>query len=152
MTLRSNLIALIACCLIALALASCGSEGPPTAGEAKDFTTVCDKANDGKRVSLEGYLRFPGSFKGDLSVILRMYKSNDFRDKPVGVQIRLGNQANQLEKVPKQFTDKDMKVHLANGQVVGYGTKVRVSGTVYFPLVDQEFACGLSNPLVEPAN
>jgi len=33
--------------------------------------------------------------------------------------------------------------------VVGYDTLVRVSGKVYFPLVEQEFACGLENPLIE---
>ena len=142
---------LIALCLAVLALAACGQEGPPTAGELKDFATVCDKANEGKRVALEGYLRFPDSFKGDLSVILRMYQASNFSGKPVGVQIRLGNQANQVEKVTKQFTDKDLKVHMADGQVAGFGTKVRVSGSVYFPLVGQEFQCALENPLVEPA-
>ncbi len=151
MTLR-NLIALIAFCLVALALASCGGEeGPPTAGEAKDFTTVCDKANEGKRVALEGYLRFPESFSGE-SMVLRFYQANDLKGAPIGVQMRVGSQANHVEQVPKQYSDKDLKVHLANGQVVGIGTKVRVSGTVYFPLVGQDFACALSNPLVEPAN
>jgi hypothetical protein len=28
---------------------------------------------------------------------------------------------------------------------------VRVSGKVYFPLVDQDFECGLENPLIERA-
>ena len=51
--------------------------------------------------------------------------------------------------MPKEYTDKDLKVHLANGQVAGFGTKVKVSGDVYFPLVGQTFLCALSNPLVE---
>jgi len=41
---------------------------------------------------------------------------------------------------------------MANGQVAGFGTKVKVSGELYYPLVGQDFQCALSNPLVEPAN
>ena len=141
---------LIAFSLVAIVLTAC-SKGPPTPGELKDFSTVCDKANNGKRVALEGYLRFPSSFKDSNSVVLRLYQVEDFKSPPIGVTLQMGKQPNQVEQVPKQFTDKDMKVHLADGQVIGIGTKVRVSGNVYFPIVDQEFACALENPLVELA-
>ncbi len=110
---------------------------------------MCDKANDGKRVALTGFLRFPDSFTGNQSVVLRMYETNDFKGKPVGVQTEFGTAANQLNAVTNQYSDEDLKVHLANGQVAGYGMKVKVSGTVYFPTVGQEFACALENPLVE---
>ncbi|MGH9941840.1 MAG: hypothetical protein ACRD9R_05690 [Pyrinomonadaceae bacterium] len=144
---------LIALSLVALALAACGSgnAGPPTVGEVKDFTAVCDKANEGKRVAVDGYLRFPDSFTGDQSVVLRLYRAGDFAGTPIGVQIKIGTQANQTERAPKQYTDNDLKVHLADGQVVGVGTKVRVSGSVYFPIVAQNFPCALENPLVELA-
>ncbi len=81
--------------------------------------------------------------------MLRLYKEDDLRGAPLGVSADFGSQANQVEKPPKQFTDGDLKVHLAGGQVAEFGTKVRVSGQVYFPLVEQEFPCALSNPLVE---
>jgi hypothetical protein len=51
--------------------------------------------------------------------------------------------------VPSSYADDDLQVHLADGQTVGYGTRVKVSGTVYFPMVAQDFPCGLENPLVE---
>ena len=40
--------------LLLLACAACGGGAgePPTAGEAKDFASVCDKANEGKRVAV----------------------------------------------------------------------------------------------------
>ncbi len=41
---------------------------------------------------------------------------------------------------------------MANGQTAGFGTKVKVSGDLYYPTVGQDFKCALSNPLVEPAN
>jgi hypothetical protein len=142
---------LLVFCLIGLLLASCGGSAPPTEGEAKDFATACDKANDGKRIAIVGYLIFPDSFSGDQSVLLRMYESNDFSGKPIGVQIDFGTQANQLEPVTDQYSDSDLKVHLSNGQVAQFGTQVKVSGKVYYPIVSQDFDCGLENPLVEMA-
>ncbi|MCA1594664.1 MAG: hypothetical protein LC754_18950 [Acidobacteria bacterium] len=139
--------------VLTLMLASCSrSQGPPTVGELKEFGAVYDKGNDGKRVAVEGYLAPPSSFKkGEISVMLRLYQSADFTGKPIGVQMPIGGQANQMEMPPKKYSEKDLKVHLADGQVVGTGTKMRVSGTVYFPIVDQDFTCGLANPLVERA-
>lgn len=128
-----------------------GSSEAPTAGEMKDFATVCDKANDGKRVATVGFLRFPEKFTGTSSVVLRLYASGDYSGAPIGVQARIGDQASQVELAPKEFTDKDLKVHTSDGQVAGYGSRVKVSGKVYYPLVGQDFKCGLENPLIESA-
>ena len=133
--------------------AACGSSTPepPTAGETKEFASVCDKANEGKRVAVAGFLRFPEKFTGTSSVVLRLYAGGDYAGAPVGVQTRMGSQANQVELAPKEFTDKDLKVHTSDGQVAGYGTRVKVSGKVYYPLVGQDFKCALENPLIESA-
>ena len=135
--------------MLAFALVACGDSGPPTVGEARDFASACAKANDGKRIAIEGYLRFPDSFSGEVSVVLRLYQTDDYAGKPIGVQTTIGTTANQVEEVQKQFSDTDLKVHLASGQVSGFGEKVKVSGKVYYPLVAQEFECALENPLVE---
>ena len=129
-----------------------GSSEPPTAGEMKDFASLCDKANEGKRVATVGFLRFPEKFTGTSSVVLRLYASGDYTGAPAGVQTKIGSQANQVELAPKEFTDKDLKVHTSDGQVATYGTKVKVSGKVYYPLVGQDFKCGLENPLIESAH
>ena len=138
-------------CLFTLILTACAAAAP-TAGEARDFATACDKANDGKRIAVVGYLRFPQSYSGDMSMVLRFYASADFSGKPIGVQTDLGTKANQVEPAPDQYTDQDLKVHTADGQIATLGTKVKVSGKVYFPLVGQDFDCALENPLVESAN
>ena len=137
--------------LLVFALAACG-EAPLTVGEEIAFASVCDQANKGQRVAVQGYLRLPDSFSGDLSVVLRMYEGDDFRGSPIGVQIRFGSEANHVEQVPLEYSDEDLKVHLSDGQVVDFGEKVKVSGKVYFPVVDQEFVCALENPLVELGN
>src|SRR4051794_29123726 len=116
--------------LCVLALAACGGDTPPTTGTNTAFSDVCAKANDGKRIAFDGYLRFPDSFTDDGSVILRLYQSDAFQGDTIGVQTEFGTQPNQVEKVADQFTDADLKVHQADGQVLAYQTKVRVSGTV----------------------
>lgn len=138
-------------CLVTLLLSACGGSSPPTEGQAVDLATACDKANDGKRIAVVGYLRFPDSFTGDQSVLLRLYQSTDFSGTPIGVQIDFGTQANQVEPVKDQYSDSDLKVHLSDGQMAQFGTQVKVSGKVYYPLVSQNFDCGLENPLVEAA-
>lgn len=148
MTLRS-----IFCIGLLGFFAACGggTSEPPTTGEMKDFASVCDKANEGKRVAVVGFPRFPEKFTGTSSVVLRLYGGADYTGAPIGVQTKIGNQANQAELAPKEYTDKDLKVHTSDGQVAGYGTRVKVSGKVYYPLVGQDFKCGLENPLIESA-
>ena len=139
---------------IALTVAACGGaeQKPPTVGEVKDFAAVCDKAHEGRRVAVVGYLRFPEKFSGDRSVVLRMYQAADFAGRPIGVQTMIGKQPNQAESPTRQYTDKDLKVHLADGQAAAFGTRVKVSGDLYYPSVGQDFQCALSNPLVERAD
>jgi hypothetical protein len=117
------------------------------------FAAVCDAGNKGKRVAVDGYLRFPDSFSGDLSVVLRLYQNADGSGTPIGVQTRFGELTNQVEMVSDQYTDENLKVHITNGQDVGFDTRVRVSGTMYVPgsSATVEFACGLENPLIEKA-
>ena len=148
MTLRS-----IFCIGLLCFFAACGggASEPPTTGEMKDFASVCDKANEGKRVAVVGFPRFPEKFTGTSSVVLRLYGGGDYSGAPIGVQTKIGNQANQAELAPKEYTDKDLKVHTSDGQVAGYGTRVKVSGKLYYPLVGQDFKCALENPLIESA-
>ena len=143
---------LLVCFWLVLAVVACGGNEAPTRGTDTPFASVCDESNKGERVAVTGYLRLPDSFTGDLSVVLRLFETDSFSGTPIGATVRLGTEANQIENVPDSYTNNDLKVHLANGQVAGYGTPVRVSGKVYYPVVDQDFVCGLENLLIEPAN
>ncbi|MGQ0600099.1 MAG: hypothetical protein ACT4QE_00220 [Anaerolineales bacterium] len=144
---RKTLIGLF---VLSTLLAGCAAE-PPTAGELLAFEAVCDKANDGKRVAVEGYLLLPDEFTDSESVVLRLYQDLVEDSAKIGVTMRFGTEANRIEEVPISYSDDDLKVHTTDNQVVGYDTRVRVSGKVYFPVVDQDFVCGLENPLVEVA-
>lgn len=142
---------LLALGIVMLGLAGCSEPGPPTAGQPATFATVCDEANDGRRVAVEGYLRLPESFTGERSVLLHLFETDTFAGPHIGVQTPIGGEANQMAMVPTSYGDDDLEVHLAGGQTADFGMKVKVSGKVYFPLVEQSFACALENPLFESA-
>jgi hypothetical protein len=143
--MASNKLALI---FVVLVLAAC-SYGPPTAGELKDFDSVCDKANGGKRIAVIGYPRFPDKITGNQSGVLRPSKEPDFKGTPIGVQTSFGSSPNHMELPPSRYTGGF--VHLADGQTIGVRTKVKVSGKIYFPLIGQDFTCSLESPLFELA-
>ena len=150
---RTTTSCFLAASLLAISVIVSGCSQPaPTVGEDKDFAAACDKANEGQRIAVTGYLRLPDSFSESTSVVLRLYKTDDFSGQPIGVTVSLGDQANQVEEVSDQYQDEDLQVHLVDGRVTGFGTLVKVSGTMYYPLVDQDFQCGLSTPLVEAAS
>ncbi len=148
---QTTAVCLVLANLLVVILVSGCSEPAPTVGEVKDFASACDKANDGQRIAVTGYLRFPDSFSESSSVVLRLFETDDFDGQPIGVTINFGDQPSQIEEVSDQFSDEDLQVHLADGEVAGFGTQVRVSGKMYYPMVSQDFQCGLSNPLVEAA-
>ena len=135
-----------------LFLGACGEGGPPTPGVPVSFEAVCGKANQGKRVMLEGYLEFPDSFgASEPTIMMRVRPSLASWENVVGASARLGNGANSVELPPKMFKRSDLKLHLANGQVVGYGNKVKISGTMYYPssMAKVEFKCGMENTMFE---
>lgn len=147
--LRSLFVALFA----GLVLAGCAAEEtkPPTAGEVKEFAAACDKANEGKRIAVVGYLKYPEEIKdARTGFVLQLFPSNDRSGKPIGVSVKTGSQPNQAALPSKEYTDKGMKVTLASGETVdAFGKPFKVSGDVYYPVVGQTFECALSNPLIE---
>jgi len=133
----------------------------PTVGAAKTLATICDRANDGKRVAVEGYLSLPESFSEGVTsasapVVIRggIPESGDV----TFVWIGYGSGPNSMEKVPDTYSQRDLKVYAADGSAVGFRDKVRVSGTVAFPsrrpydVTTQDgrlLDCGLNTPLIE---
>ncbi len=141
---------------LALLLNACGGSEPPTKGELKTLETACDKANDGKRIAVEGYLMLPEEFTGDLSVMLRINSKPERGEQAIvatGINIdKEGKKApNTIDYLSSSYSDDDLKFRTADGQTLGYQDKVRVSGTMYIPssVATVEFKCGLSNPLIE---
>lgn len=120
-------------------------------GSLQGFNNACDKPNEGQQIAVEGYLRLPDTLTDSNSVVLRLYPDMSFKAKPIGVNMKFGSGDNEAEKITSSFHDSDLKVRLANGVVAPFGTKVRVSGRMYYPPAPQDFNCGLENPYVEAA-
>ena len=102
---------------------------------------------------LEGYVDFPqkGFGDSDTIIMMRVRPSLASWENTVGASAKLGNGANNVEKPPEVYKNRDLKLHLADGNVVGYSNKVKVSGTMYYTsaLGPGAYTCGLSNTLFE---
>jgi hypothetical protein len=138
-----------------LILAGC-QDGPPTPGREVPFSGVCDKANKGQRVAVVGYLRLPPSIKSnEIHASLRLFENPQFKGRPVRVGAAFGSRPNEVARPGGRYEDKDLRVRLAGGGEATLGTRVKVSGEMYVPLVEQKgeegFDCGLTNPLIEGA-
>jgi uncharacterized Zn finger protein len=117
-------------------LAACSSE-PPTPGTLTTLDAACDKANEGKRIAVEGYLKLPDSFKGDSSVLMRIKGTlNDNFPAKIATSIssaKDGKAPNTMNILPKSYSEDDLVVRASDGSVLKYDSKVRVSGKMYFP-------------------
>ena len=123
----------------------------PRPGELQAFSQACEKSNEGELIAVEGYLRLPDTFTPGDSVELLLYRDLTFSGEPIGATISFGEGPNQAERISSSYQDSDLKIHLADGSPVPFGTKVRVSGSMYLPVVPQNFDCGLQNLYIEAA-
>jgi|JI10StandDraft_1071094.scaffolds.fasta_scaffold148037_2 hypothetical protein len=132
----------------ALLLVACNE--PPTPGVPTAFASICDRANDGKRILYDGYLMLPDSFTGDTSLSMYLFETEEMEGDKIGVAVKFGNEANQQTLLTESYSDYDLGIHLAgDGGIAGFGEKLKVSGKVYFPPISPEYACALENPLFE---
>ncbi len=134
-----------------LCLAACVTT-PAAPGTPQAFISACDKPNLGQYIAVDGYLRLPASLDSSRTVMLRLYPDPSFRGTPIGVQMRFGDGPNQVHKITSSYRDSDLMVHLADGKVIPFGTRVLVSGRMFFPAQPQDYPCELHSPYIEPAN
>ena len=124
---RQLVLATLACLLV-----GCSSAPPPAT--PMTFANFNAQANNDKQISLEGYLRLPVSALVSDTMLIDLYETPDGKGKPVPVSMNIGSGANSVEKPPKDYTEKDLKVHANDGSLVEPQQKVRVSGKlVYSP-------------------
>jgi len=119
-------------CALILAGGLCACSSPPPPATPQTFANFNTKANDQKQISLEGYLRLPVSTLVSDTMLLDLYETSDAKGKPVSVSIYIGNSANRVEKPPKDYTSKDLKVHANDGSLVDPQQKVRVAGKMIY--------------------
>jgi hypothetical protein len=134
--------------LLMIGLVGCSTPPPPAT--ATTFADLCSEANADQRVSLEGYLRLPLMFSVSDTALLNLYELPDGEGAKVGVNFDIGTGANQMEMVPDNFSDDDLRVHTSDNQVVGHTDPVVVAGTVFRyadPAAEGTFRCVLREPV-----
>ena len=65
-------------------------------------------------------------------MLLDLRETPDPKAKFVPVSLRVGSSANQVEKPPKDYTDKDLKVRANDASLIDSNQKVRVSGKLIY--------------------
>ncbi|HUA62141.1 MAG TPA: hypothetical protein VML19_25515 [Verrucomicrobiae bacterium] len=139
--------------LFGVYLTACGQSALPSRGVPVTFQSVCDKANQGKRVMIEGYVDFPLREVPDSAahVVMRVRPSLSSWENTVGADARIGKGPNSIEMPPEGYKNRDLRLHLSDGQLVGYSNKTKVSGTVYAAHAEGpgEYWCALSDTLYE---
>lgn len=118
--------------LALLAYLSWGCSSPPPPATPQTFTSFNTQSNHEKQISLEGYLRLPVTALVSDTMLLDLIETPDSKAKAVPVSLHIGSSANQVEKPPKDYTEKDLKVHANDGSLIEPTQKVRVSGKLIY--------------------
>lgn len=107
--------------------------GPPV---AIDFSKVLDEANNGKRVTIEGYLALPSSSMiSDESVQLALFeRAGQFHSSLSFIlDMPVGSGKNTMKKIPLKYAKSDVDVTGNKEEKIVIGDHVKVTGkfTVY---------------------
>jgi hypothetical protein len=146
MNLLNNRL-LRSCLLVSLPLLLRAQAKPSSAVLVK-AEDVCAKANEGKRLMIEGYVDFPLSFDtNDKSLVLRVRPSLSSWALTVGAVAPVGREPNHIEMPREGYSNRDVRLHLADGQTVTYWNKVKATGTMYFAtgLAPGAYSCALKD-------
>lgn len=128
-------LAFVAAALLAALGIGCEQPKP---GEPVTFDTLCDSKYDPtmdkglnvtKKVTIEGYLVNKSTLKVCSDTCdIDLYEKPDGKGRHVNIDVPVGDGKNQFERLPKNFSSQDIKLHTQDGKVVGVGAKVRVTG------------------------
>jgi len=113
----------------------CACSGPPRSITWADLDK--GKELNGQTVILEGYpgvLHSAVSNKGTQSfaILSTSAGTTDSAQQSVPAEAPVGTGPNQVEQLPEKYTTKDLKVHCADGTVVGTKDKVRIEAKAEF--------------------
>jgi hypothetical protein len=126
-----------------IGIVGCGASAckgkDPGPAEPVTFASFCDAKYDPvmekgdnilKRVSIEGHIDMPrGLFTlcSDTCNVKLLEKPGATANA-ISASVKVGTDENQMEALPKEYSEKDFKVHTNDGKVVGVGARVRLSG------------------------
>lgn len=83
------------------------------------------------RVSVEGYLDIPHRqvwLCNQYSCPAAPLRAPGGVNKALSISLPLGDEPARMKALPESFTERDLQVHATDGNVVGVGAKVRITG------------------------
>ena len=149
----SKLVLLLSICL-PLSLTSCEPGEPTGDGKPVTFATVCDKENNGKRVTLEGFLDYPDRFNLKAStIVMRLQAAPTRSSTAIGARLKLNADSNTVISPPDKYNERDLKAITHDGKSTSYKTRLKVTGTMAITdsLDTRQFACFLDSARIEVA-
>ncbi len=97
------------------------------------FNQVCQKENDNRYISVEGYVRtgvtvFCSSRNGTRACGLELADKPD-GNSAISVYVEEGTGNSQMQPLPKSYSPDDLKLRAKDGQPIGTQDRVRIIGT-----------------------
>jgi len=115
---------------LVLALLVTGCKAAPKPGVAITQSTGCVTDNNDKRVTLQGYPRISGLVMVSDDMGVDLFEQPGGQGQSVTVYLTVGKSANQVEDIPDNFSDADLKIHLNDNTVVGTDSPIKVTGSM----------------------
>ena len=85
----------------------------------------------GDKICFEGYLSLPEVLLSGLSCEVYAFNQETSPGKRINFAITVGESPNQIYKLPKTYSQSDLKIVTNNGKLVGFGEKVILTGKFY---------------------
>lgn len=98
-----------------------------------NFSNVLDKANDKKRIIIEGYVTLPNtSMISKDNVQLYLFERENQFASPFTfiINVAVGKKNNTMKKIPLKYTPDDVAIKGNSGEAITIGDHVRITGKV----------------------
>ena len=118
----------LVCLMLALAVAGC--KAAPAPGTPITQAAGCVAGNNDQRVTLDGYPRISGMVMVSDDMGVDLFEQPGGKGQSMTVYLTVGKGANQVEEIPDNFTDADLKIHLSDNSVVGTDHPIKVTGSM----------------------
>lgn len=133
---RNYLNLSIAAAFFLLFVLACGggTSTPPKQPTVIAFGDICKPENHDKDITIEGFVWTTKSVNCKRTARttrlcnVELYETAEHKGKPVTVRFREGDGASEMALLPEKFTQNDIKLKTAGGEIVGATEKVRLTG------------------------
>ncbi|MBN2534769.1 MAG: hypothetical protein JXB88_17925 [Spirochaetales bacterium] len=100
-----------------------------------------------RSISIEGYLniKMTTALKAE-RINLILFEKPDSMGRSITVNMSFGYNENQVERLPRYYSNDDLKVHTKNNEIAGVKDRVRITGKRYCHNSD---ACYIIADIVE---